>query len=294
VVDRLEKGKVLHDQRGPEEPPVSLIIPYESLTLENELGRGGYAVVYKGKYEDQTVAIKQFQIQSSNDKLLKSFNREVAIMKRLSSPYIVKIRGSSSSHPHYLIVMEYMAQGSLYDRLHNEQPLEWTLRYRWIMEISQGLSYLHDSGIIHRDLKSPNVLLTENGHAKISDFGISEITSSSVKSFMGTNSTGGSIRWMAPELLNIQNSEQPSSASDMYSYGMILWEIVTRKIPFEKTPNEMVIAFSVSQGAREKIPEEPKPLFKMIERCWKERTERLALPEAIQILIEEKDMITMK
>jgi serine/threonine protein kinase len=121
--------------------------------------------------------------------------------------------------------MEYAEQRSLnrWIEKNENNPHDWQLNYRFIDQITKGLVYLHSENIIHRDLKSHNILITKDNVAKIADFGLAKIIDDSLAS--SGRKTKGSIRWMAPEVLK---TGKHSFKSDTYSLGMIMWEIVAK------------------------------------------------------------------
>lgn len=121
---------------------------------------------------------------------------------------------------------ELAKRGSLYTVLHSDTPLTQELRNRLALESARGLLHLHESGFVHRDIKSPNVLVTEDWHAKLADFGLAKArteTKTTTKS-----STATSLRWSAPEVLSLK--PQFSTASDVFSFGVLLFELATRQV----------------------------------------------------------------
>ena len=191
-----------------------------------------------------------------------------------------------------------MPYGSLYDLLQNNQPLPWSLRYNIAMDITAGLSILHSKSILHRDLKSMNVLLDDRMRAKLTDFGLSRIkneTSSSM-STQATDKSVGTLAWMAPELVAMR--PKYSKQSDMYGYGMILWELASRELPFDGV-NQSVLIRKLEEGkAWEEVPEEVEDAYPsyadLIKSCWIFKAkDRPTIEEAATILenspIEEEE-----
>jgi serine/threonine protein kinase len=157
------------------------------------------------------------------------------------------------------------------------------------MDIGKGLSYLHDREILHRDLKSLNVLLDENFSAKISDFGLSklklETSSMSKTSASQKEGSVGTLRWKAPELFKLKSRH--TKASDAYGYGMVLWEIASRQIPFGEA-DEIVIMSSVKEGEKEDIPADcPAEYAGLIERTWSFDPEKRPSPHYIVLQLEK-------
>jgi serine/threonine protein kinase len=229
------------------------------------LGKGGCGVVYLGAYRqvDGFVAIKELFINSASNELVAEFQNEAQIMGKLRSDYLVQFYGCCLS-PKYALVMEYMPEGSLFNLLRSQKPLDWGIRYQISIQMSLGLEFLHDKNILHRDIKSLNVLL-KNDRAKLSDFGLSRIKKESTSSAGGSV---GTVQWMAPELF--ERKAKYTQKSDIYSLGMTFWEIASRQIPFADAENNAMISVWVGQGERETIPEDcPKKYKSLIFSCWK-------------------------
>jgi Protein tyrosine and serine/threonine kinase len=259
------------------------------LVLSQELGRGGFGVVFKGTWNEKEIAIKQLHMTQPSQESMTQFQQEAEIMAQLDDPNIVHYYGICVDKIPYCIVMEYMPLGSLYCFLHDSsQQLDWHQRQQIMEDIARGLACLHDKRIIHRDLKSLNVLLkVENNQlrAKLSDFGLAKIKTETRST--STRRPVGSPAWMAPELLVRQPQYTPQS--DMYSYGMTVWEIVTRKRPFLETDPSVIIKL-VGEGEREEIPQDcPPKIANLIRFCWqKEAANRPSAVDAIQQLQAEE------
>jgi serine/threonine protein kinase len=214
------------------------------------------------------VAIKQLKSQlsiSAQEKLLE----EIGIMSKLHSPYVVDLYGVTMDQP-YKIVMQFMQGGALRDFLKKQAPakIHWKLRFQIGHDISQGLKYLHERKIVHADLKSPNVLLDEVNHARLADFGLASIKSeNAAQMYQDTSQIKGSLLWMAPELFE---KSRHTFASDIYSLGIVLWELATHRLPFENKEWELkeLIDHTV-RGEREEFPTTtPSKYKKLAERCW--------------------------
>jgi len=193
-----------------------------------------------------------------------------------------------------VIVSEYAEMGSLNKVLKDESiPLCWNTRWNFAEGIAKGLELLHRSGVIHRDLKSHNVLVTKTMEVKITDFGLAKIKKSSegkTTTFSAKLKAEGTIPWMAPELFN----EEPDFGrkSDIYAYGMILWEIATRKFPYKGCIYELIGTLVLMRNMREIIPTTtPKYFAELIRECWKdipgERPEADVITQQIECMSDD-------
>ena len=177
---------------------ISLSIAFEDLEFDekNKLGTGAYGTVYKGTYKFDEVAIKKLHAGHFSEEALAEFTQEASIMAAMRSDYIVPLRGVCLQAPNFCMVMELMPKGSLYGLLQNSPDLSMPILYRIALDISYGLYRLHEAGILHRDLKSLNVLLDDRLRAKLTDFGLSKVKSemASTNSSQGMKGTLGGWR----------------------------------------------------------------------------------------------------
>ncbi|KLL03576.1 MAG: serine/threonine protein kinase [Mycoplasmataceae bacterium RV_VA103A] len=250
-------------------------------TLEHQIGKGGYGEVYYGKWKSQEVAVKKLCLSSNNtaESGIEDIRKEIYILKNLKNRHVIQYYDIYSDNHELLIIMDYAENGTLTKFINDSKDKEhdWNFNKELVRQMTLGLTYIHQSGIIHRDLKSLNILLTKNNEVKISDFGLAkakDIISSS------SNSTEGSLRWMAPETLRGQKC---SEQSDIYSLGMVIWEIAAKcTTPFKGIYN-ILLYVSINNG-REIIPEEtPKNIRDIIESCWKDNpNERIALTDVLK------------
>ncbi|OMJ86306.1 hypothetical protein SteCoe_12219 [Stentor coeruleus] len=249
-------------------------IKQEDLNMEKVLAAGSSCTVYKGKYKCTPVAIKVMKGTFMGKSLEKEFEREVTAMVTLRHPNLVLFMGACKT-PQMIIISEFCAGGSLFTLLHESKniQLSWKQRLRILRDVARGMLYLHEAStpILHRDLKSLNVLLVKEVTGpndgifiKITDFGISRILDQGIE-FTGQM---GTCHWMAPEVL----SNQPYSLeADIYSYGIVMWEVIAREVPYQNT-NPMTIPIRVVKGERPnlgQIPSTcPEALKNLLRACW--------------------------
>ncbi|XP_040935072.1 uncharacterized protein [Gossypium hirsutum] len=206
-------------------------ILWEDLTIGDQIGQGSCGTVYHGLWFESEVAVKVFSKQEYADDVINAFREEVSLMKRLRHPNVLLFMGVVVSSQRLCIVTEFLPRGSLFQLLQrNTTKLGWRRRVSMALDIARGMNYLHNCNppIIHRDLKSSNLLVDKNWTVKVGDFGLSRLKH---KTYLTTKSGKGTPQWMAPEVLR---SEPSDEKSDVYSFGVILWELATEKIPWEK------------------------------------------------------------
>jgi serine/threonine protein kinase len=168
-------------------------------------------------------------------------------------------------------------------------PLRWNIA----LDIAKGLNYLHSKNIIHQDLKSMNILIDKDWKAKISDFGLATIKSTITVSMTSLNKNKiGSIRWNAPELF--KRGTKRSKETDVYSFGMTLWEISSRKIPFSEEPDDQMVVTFINAGEKENIPNDcPLPFSQIITKCWNSNpNERPSMSDVIISLEKSIDLLS--
>ncbi|XP_076612145.1 mitogen-activated protein kinase kinase kinase 7 isoform X2 [Chaetodon auriga] len=254
-------------------------INYEDIEVEEVVGRGAFGVVCKAKWKGKDVAIKTIESESER----KAFIVELRQLSRVNHPNIVKLYGSC--HSPVCLVMEYAEGGSLYNVLHGAEPLPYytaSHAMSWCFQCSQGVAYLHGmkpKALIHRDLKPPNLLLVAGGTVlKICDFG----TACDIQTHMTNNK--GSAAWMAPEVFEGSNY---SEKCDVFSWGIILWEVITRRKPFDEIGGPAFrIMWAVHNGTRPPLIKNlPKPIESLMTRCWsKDPSQRPSMEEIVKIM----------
>jgi serine/threonine protein kinase len=255
-IKELRRGlnKPMQSTSGDSSPDVStsslFSLQFADLQLLEALDSGAYGEVHRGMWKESEVAIKVFHMGKLSSKSISSFKAEFLVMSSMRHPNVVLLMGACEQ-PRPCIVMEYMRGGSLHSVIHNKrQSLSLENTVMVAQDIGRGLQYLHSINILHRDLKSKNVLLSGDlpCQAKICDFGLAKVRQESA------TMTGniGTVSWTAPEVLN---NIRYHFAADIYSFGMTLVEMVSGEVPFSHMlPIAVVMAVAVRKE-KPKIPQ---------------------------------------
>eukprot|EP01103_Thecamoeba_quadrilineata_P006051 TRINITY_DN15787_c0_g1_i1.p1 TRINITY_DN15787_c0_g1~~TRINITY_DN15787_c0_g1_i1.p1 ORF type:complete len:561 (+),score=96.65 TRINITY_DN15787_c0_g1_i1:2-1684(+) len=207
----------------------SWLIRPEFLELGEEIGRGSFGAVMKARYSGTDVAVKKV-LESSEG--VESLAHEASILQKLRHPNIVLFMGIARSNETYYIVQEFAKGGSLYKLVSNpKNKIPPLTQVKFVLEISQALSYIHTKNLLHRDLKMENVLLDSNSYGstsvsdlrcKIADFGLSILYDPSKKERL---ESVGTLWWRAPEVDSFDSYDE---RADIFSFGMVVMEIITR------------------------------------------------------------------
>eukprot|EP00741_Cyanophora_paradoxa_P013645 tig00020704_g13174.t1 len=250
---------------APSSGPADWEIDASEIRLYDKIGEGGLGKVYRSLFRGTQVAAKKLRFVKCDEAIMHAFRSEVDVMRKLRHPNIILFMGASTVPPEIYIVTEYMPRGSLTDVLLNKSiALDWATQLRMAKDAARGLNYLHlcKPPIVHRDLKSMNLLVGPNFEVKVSDFGLSRIVSSN------TTMTGvtGTYPWMAPEVIS---SSRYGEKADVFSFGICLWEVVSRDLPYAGL-NALQIAYGVvEKNLRPPIPASCPPKFaELIKACW--------------------------
>ncbi|OQS03189.1 kinase [Thraustotheca clavata] len=263
-------------------------IEYKDLQFANQIGQGAIGAVFKGDYHGTPVVIKkmlQSQIDSNNVAL---FAKEIQLLSTLRHPNIILFIGASSDPQDNLcLVMEYMESGDLWSILKDQNNvLSWKdPLLRFVVDICRGMAYLHsqEPKYIHRDLKSANILVSQNFHvAKIADFGFVRLLTTDELSLRGTP------LWAAPEVLR---GDTYTEKADVYSFGIVLAEIQNRKVPYHDRPTggkmggQRLMHDIAYNQLRPTLSEDVPPLVQSIfQRCVLEEAD--ARPSFDQLVVE--------
>ncbi|KAH0582257.1 hypothetical protein H2248_011898 [Termitomyces sp. 'cryptogamus'] len=258
--------------------------------LKNEIedvkqaGAGGQADIYNGKAQGLgRVCIKAMRVFETMDKELvfKQFWKEVILWEQLCHPNIIPVYGLYRFQDRPCIVAPWMENGNITKYLKQNPEIP---RLPLAVGVARGLYYLHDKGIIHGDLKGSNILVDDEGIARVADFGISSIFDPqilSLTSHSGAASRGGTIRWQAPELFDMQNDTvvKNSKKSDVYAWACVCYEIFTGCIPLNHLLNDATVLYQVKMGARPSRPLSSseswsswgltEDIWLIMEDCWK-------------------------
>eukprot|EP00249_Psilotum_nudum_P020290 c27638_g3_i3 orf=573-1712(+) len=261
---------------GPKLDKRSLIDP-RLLFVGSKIGEGAHGKVYEGRYGDMTVAIKVLQPAKTDAEQAmreRRFAREVDMMSRVQHRNLVKFIGACKE-PLMAIATELLPGVSLRKHMMNLRPqrLELGVAVSYALDIAQAMNWLHMNGIIHRDLKPDNLLLTADMKSlKLIDFGLAR---EETLTEMMTAETG-TYRWMAPELystvtLRHGDKKHYNNKVDVYSFGIVLWELLTNRMPFEGMSN-LQAAYAVAfKNVRPSLPDGlPEELVFILKSCWAE------------------------
>ncbi|XP_061305331.1 receptor-interacting serine/threonine-protein kinase 1 [Pezoporus flaviventris] len=259
----------------------------QDLSEKRKLDAGGFGTIFlchHEKYGD--VVLKKVYTGPERTNYKASLLEEGSIMYRLQHERVVKLLGIILEDGNYSLVMEYVQRGNMMKVL-QKLPLPLSVKGRFVMEIIEGMLYLHKKGFVHKDLKPENILVDTDFHIKIADFGFASYKSWSHLSREETgrrkqiNSichySGGTLSYMAPEHLSTIHIK-PGEKSDVYSFGIVMWAIFANKEPYEHSINDSQIRFVVKDGKRPNIEEItdkcPVEIIDLMEQCWKQESEK--------------------
>lgn len=287
-------------------------VSFNDLQLEKQIGEGSFGRVYMAKWNETLVAVKMLSsVGNSTDEdasltlsnpVFSNLAKESNMMAALRHPNVVAFLGVCLEPP--CIITEYCARGSLTDVLRGAKAspakaslLDWPRRLNMALDAAKGMLYLHNHAppIIHRDLKSPNLLVDKHWRLKVSDFNLSKLLEEGavMSSMAATNP-----RWLAPEILGGNNA---TFASDVYSYGVVMWELMTWDLPWGVT-NPWQVVTVVMEGGRLSVPSRadlPGPdnfsfggledYISLMQRCWSQIQEDR--PTFQEIISELRDIL---
>ncbi|XP_050952155.1 raf-1 proto-oncogene, serine/threonine kinase a isoform X3 [Labeo rohita] len=216
------------------------------VVLLNRIGSGSFGTVYKGKWHGD-VAVKVLKVTNPTPEQFEAFRNEVAVLRKTRHVNILLFMGYMTKD-NLAIVTQWCEGSSLYKHLHmQETNFQMFQLIDIARQTAQGMDYLHAKNIIHRDMKSNNIFLHEGLTVKIGDFGLATVKARWSGS-QQVEQTSGSILWMAPEVIRMQDNNPYSFQSDVYSYGIVLFELMTGELPYSQIANRDQIIYMVGRG----------------------------------------------
>eukprot|EP01130_Rhizamoeba_saxonica_P018203 TRINITY_DN9034_c0_g1_i1.p1 TRINITY_DN9034_c0_g1~~TRINITY_DN9034_c0_g1_i1.p1 ORF type:complete len:373 (+),score=78.17 TRINITY_DN9034_c0_g1_i1:955-2073(+) len=243
-------------QLGCSDEGINVHNPIEKDTLEIDevIGKGGVGAVYEGSYNGSKVAIKFFEVDDME------FRKELSLLSIIKSDHIVKCFGGNTIDDEKFIVLELMT-ASLADVLAStEIEIDFQLVVEMGLDAAHAIKFLHDCQLIHRDLKSLNLLVSNEMRVKICDFGLTRVVDNNMTHQIGT------VSWIAPELFS---KKDYTEKADIYSFGIVMWELISRQLPFPNIPSYS-IPILVTKGERPTIPDNcPRDWKNLMKKAWK-------------------------
>lgn len=254
------------------------------------LGKGGMGEVYLGEYCGAAVAVKALPAAGQSSRMIEMFVAEVKLQAALKHPNIVQVMGVCRQDDQLLLVQELCQNKSLGDVLGNQKfsgVLTTSMRIRMLVDTAQGMLFLHGRDVVHLDLKTLNLLVTESFHVKVGDFGLSQQLDTRMSA---VDMRSGTPFYMAPELLRDGRGGKPA---DVYAFGIVMYEVVTRREPYGdmQLRGHAMPAFYrrvYEEHLRPTMPEDTPPRLRdLIVRCW--APDPRARPDFREVLRELKE-----
>jgi hypothetical protein len=278
-------------------PITNWIIKSNTIKILRKIGEGNSSDIFLGIYRG--IEITEKRLHLNKEKNLTEFKREVSSFISLNHPYLLIFFGVIAEPKHLSIITEYCPGGNLHELLYKKKHiyLSWKIRKEFLLQIAIGMNYLHTNNppILHRDLKSLNILLTNDikksndiTDIKIADLGLSVVNEKKNLS----NERVGTCHWMAPEVINCQRY---TTKSDVYSFGIIIWEVCTREMPYDSINNRETILYRVSVNRErpniKRMPNDtPEKLKELMEQCLEHEPNKRPSFENIIKIIKEIDL----
>lgn len=278
-------------------------VPRRNIELHKELGQGSFGMVYEGVARDiggksqVKCAIKTVNEHATNRERIEFLN-EASVMKAFDTAHVVRLLGVVSQGQPTLVIMELMANGDLksYLRSHRpdaetydpdapRQPPSLKRIMQMAIEIADGMAYLAAKKFVHRDLAARNCMVSEDLTVKIGDFGMTRDIYETDYYRKGTKGLLP-VRWMAPESLK---DGVFTSSSDVWSYGVVLWEMATlASQPYQGLSNDQVLRYVIDGGVMERPENCPDKLYTLMKRCWQHKpSARPSFLELCAMLLED-------
>uniref|UniRef100_A0A8C5QW89 RAF proto-oncogene serine/threonine-protein kinase n=1 Tax=Leptobrachium leishanense TaxID=445787 RepID=A0A8C5QW89_9ANUR len=278
-----EKNKIR--SRGQRDSSYYWEIDSSEVVLSSRIGSGSFGTVYKGKWHGD-VAVKILNVTDPTPEQFQAFRNEVAVLRKTRHVNILLFMGYMTKG-NLAIVTQWCEGSSLYKHLHvQETKFQMFQLIDIARQTAQGMDYLHAKNIIHRDMKSNNIFLHESLTVKIGDFGLATVKSRWSGSQQVEQPTG-SILWMAPEVIRMQDNNPFGFQSDVYSYGIVLYELMTGELPYSHISDRDQIIFLVGRGCvgpdLSKLYKScPKAMKRLVVDCLKKvREDRPLFPQIL-------------
>ncbi|XP_057844332.2 serine/threonine-protein kinase STY13 isoform X1 [Cryptomeria japonica] len=282
-------------------------IDLKKLVLKGKIAQGTFGAVYRGVFDGQDVAVKlldwgeeQTKTAAEIDAVRTAFRQEVAVWHKLDHPNVTKFIGASMGSSDLMhgsndtegglegpsnaccVVVEYLAGGTLKNYLikNRRRKLAYNVVIQLALDLSRGLSYLHSQKIVHRDVKTENMLLDKSRTLKIADFGVARVEAQNPKDMIGET---GTLGYMAPEVLD---GKPYNRKCDVYSFGICLWEVYCCDMPYADLSFAEMTSAVVRQNLRPEIPRCcPSTLANVMKKCWDANPDkRPEMDEVVQLL----------
>ncbi|XP_050218070.1 serine/threonine-protein kinase STY13-like [Mercurialis annua] len=283
-------------------------IDLSKLEIKHVVAHGTYGTVYRGTYDNQEVAVKVLDwgmdgmsATAETATLRASFRQEVAVWHKLDNPNVTSFVGASMGTSNLKIpsknqsgdqaslpsraccvVVEYLAGGTLKQYLirNRRKKLPFKVVIQLALDLARGLSYLHSKKIVHRDVKTENMLLDTHRNLKIADFGVARVEAQNPRDMTGET---GTLGYMAPEVLE---GKPYNRSCDVYSFGICLWEIYCCDMPYPDLSFADVSSAVVRQNLRPEMPRCcPSSLASIMRKCWDANAnKRLEMAEVVRLL----------
>ena len=203
-------------------------INFNQLKLGKKIGQGGFSEIYETNWFNNPVAIKVIFDPNVNDNLLNEFNNEIEKLFILRHPNIINLYGICPKNQKLAIVTELAKKGSLFDYIHKSQnnTIPISFKNKITIQLINTMSYIHECGFVHRDLKTQNILLDDNLNMKLCAFGLTKLKS---ELNSGSGQYAGTPAYMAPELYGRKFYDEKV---DVFAFGTLIWELYSQKIPY--------------------------------------------------------------
>ncbi|MDF1827838.1 MAG: protein kinase [Legionellaceae bacterium] len=239
--------------------PKELMVNFSDIVFHEKICQSALGALYHGTWRDQPVTIKWLErLEAEHER--HHFIREAKVMSRLHNDYITPFYGASFEKTGLCLLMGVMENGNLSQVLTTLSAHE---RFRMAQDLARGLTYLHDQDVIHGDIKPDHIGINQYQQAKWTDFGLVKTRAMSLASVAAFSPE---VRWQAPE--SWKRRAELTKASDIYSFGLLLWTLITSKMPYASIPSRNVMS-EVKRGFRETIPTDiPLELDRLIQSCW--------------------------